>query len=159
MKGFFCSTKVRTNEEYKAVIKYRMKLFVGIGLLGAVTMLIGFLVEFFWKVSIDDRMLGLYTGFGTGLLLISIIFWVINKRLLGNEEKLKKSRISNTDERLKEISTRSLGMATTVLLVTVYGMILIGGLFFPMIVAPLIILITVFVTAYVAAYLYYKRKM
>lgn len=159
MKGFICTAKVRTNEDYKRVVKNRMKLFAGMGLIGAITMVVGLLAEFLWTVSIDDEMLGIYTGFGTGLLVVSIVMWVMNLRLLGNDEKLKESRINDTDERLQEIGTRALTTATVVLLVALYGTALIGGLFYPFIVTPIFILVSVFVVAYFAAYFYYKRKM
>ena len=159
MRGFVCTAKVRTNEDYKKLVKKRMKLFAVTGVVGGITMVMGYLAEWVWKVSINEKMLGIYTGFGAGLLAISVAIWVLNKRLLSNEEKLKESRISRTDERVQEIMNRALGIATMVMLIAVYVMILLGGLFYPVIVIPLFCLITLFIVSYFVAYLYLSKKM
>ena len=136
-----------------------MILFAGMGILGAITMVIGFLAEARWEVSISDRMLGVYTGFGTGLVIVSILFIVQNIRLLGNEEKLKENRIKNSDERIQEISNRAFRYAGGALFFATYVVALIGGLFYPELIQVLLILIAVFVLTYFGSYIYLNKKM
>ena len=159
IRGVLCNTNARTNEEYKKTIKSRMILLGIMGFLGAFTMIVAFLAEFKWDVSISDRMLGVYTGFGTGLLIVSILFIFQNIRLLGNEEKLKENRIKNADERIQEISNRAFRYAGGTLFFATYVVSLIGGLFYPELVQVLFILVAVFVITYFGSYFYLNKKL
>lgn len=159
MRGLLCGTTAKTNEEYKQVVKVRMYRFAGLGLIGAVTMITALLAEFYWKLDVKEEMLGVYTGGGFGLLLISIIMLIKNTTLLKDEEKLKASRISNGDERINEISNRAFRTASIVMLIAMYALALIGGLLYPELVRLLLIIVSIFVFAYVVSYYIYNKKM
>ncbi len=159
MRGIFCSMAASTNEEYKAIIKNRMKLFALMGAAGAITVIVALLAAFRWRTAIKEEMLSMYTGFGTGLLIISVILWILHRVTLNSEEKLKESRIKNSDERLLDISNRAFRFAGGVMLAVMYGIALIGGLFFPVLVKMLLALMCVFLASYLAAYWYYLRRM
>jgi hypothetical protein len=159
MMGLFCASKAKNNEEYKKVIKARMNTMVLIFVIGLITLTVSLLAEKVWTVKISEHMLGVYCGGGTGLLAISIILWIKNKVILGNEAKLKESRLNNTDERLKEISNRAFRIATIFLLIALYVVGLIGGLFYPILVQVLSILVFVFLAAYVVTYKIYEKRM
>jgi len=159
MKGLLCNTTAKTNEEYRQVVKVRMYRFLCLGFIGSITLAIALLTEFYWKLDVNEHMLGVYTGVGAGLLAASIALWIKNKRLLGNEEKLKESRISNADERIQEISSRAFKMAAIVMLVAMYAVALIGGLFYPVLVEMLLAIISVFAFTYVVAYFAYSKRM
>lgn len=58
--------KRKNNEEYKQVIKSKMRAMVVIFLIGAVTLIVSLLAEAMWKVDISAHMLGAYSGVGTG---------------------------------------------------------------------------------------------
>lgn len=107
MIGFLCKYKANNNEEYKKIIKARMNLMVLIFVIGSITIILSLLSKTIWKISINTSMLDIYNGFGTGLVVVSIIMWVKNKSILGNEEKLKQSRLNNNDERILEINNKA----------------------------------------------------
>ncbi|MGF7144582.1 hypothetical protein HNQ56_003013 [Anaerotaenia torta] len=159
MRGLLCGTTARTNEEYKKVVKVRMTRLLGVSVLGAFTLILSLLAEFYWKVDIDERMLGVYAGMGSGLIVVGVVLWIKNRIILGDEEKLKESRLSNADERIKEISNKAYMTATAILLIAMYGIALIGGLFYPVMIQILIILVGIFALAYFIAYRVYDKKM
>lgn len=159
MKGFFCRCTARTNEEYRKIVKLRMKLMIGMAVIGILTAALGFSGEFYWHASISDKMLGFYSGFGTSLFAAGIILYIKNRLLLKNDEKLKASRLSNTDERIREISNKAFRTATYIMLVVLYGVMLIGGLFYPILIEFLAIIICSFVVTYFIAYKHYNAKM
>ncbi|MDF2487034.1 MAG: hypothetical protein K0R46_3202 [Herbinix sp.] len=159
MRGLLCGTTANTNEEYKQVVKIRMYRFLCLGLVGAITFVTALLAEFYWKLDVKEQMLGVYTGAGAGILGASVLLWIKNKRLLGNEEKLKASRISNADERIKEISNKAFKMAAVIMLIAMYATALIGGLFYPVLVELLLAIVSIFVFAYLVSYFVYSKRM
>lgn len=159
MKEIFCTTTARTNDEYREVIKKRMRTMVLLIVIGFITALVGFGAESYLKLSINEHMLGVYTGVGTGLFVGGIILWIKNKLLLDNEDKLKESRLSNTDERIQEISNRALRTATYVIIIVLYAIALIGGLFNQILFEAFMFVIFTFIIAYAIAYKYYNSKM
>ncbi len=159
MRGLLCGTTARTNEEYKKVVKVRMNRFLGLGAIGAVTLTLGLLAEFYWRLDVREEMLGVYTGMGTGLVLVSVILWVKNRVLLASEEKLKESRINNSDERIKEISDQAFRTAAAVMLGVMYLISLIGGLFYPVLVQVLLAVVSIFALTYLISYHIYNKKM
>ncbi len=159
MRGLLCNTIAKNNEEYRQVLKARMYRFLCIGLVGAITMVTALLAEFYWKLNMKEQMLGVYTGVGSGLLGFSVVMLIKNRRLLGNEEKLKQSRISDADERIREISNRAFRTAAFIMLMAMYMAALIGGLFYPVLVELLFAIISIFAFAYFVAYYVYNKRM
>ena len=159
MKGIFNSAIANTNEEYREIVKNRMKLFALMGAAGVITVTVALMARFQWRAVIKEEMLDVYTGFGIGLLIISVVLWILHRVTLNNEEKLKESRIKNSDERLLDISNRAFWFAGGVILAVMYGVALIGGLFFPVLVKMLLAIISVFLVSYLAAYRYYLKRM
>ncbi len=159
MRGLLCGTTARTNEEYKKVVKVRMNRFLGIGIIGTLTLTLALLAEFYWKLAVKEEMLGVYAGMGTGLVAVSVILWIKNRMLLGNEEKLKESRVNNSDERIKEIGNQAFRMAAAVMLGAMYLISLVGGLFYPMLVQVLLAVVSVFALTYLVSYRIYDKKM
>lgn len=159
MRSLFCGTIAKNNEEYRKVIKFRMNLFLIMMLVGIITFTIALLAEFRWTLQVNEHMLGVYTGVGSGLTFAAIVLWIKNKKLLSNEDKLKESRLSNTDERLREINSKAFRVASFILLVSLYAAGLIGGLFYPILVKVLFGIILIFTVSYVCAYKIYEKKM
>ena len=159
MKSIFCKTIAKNNEEYKNIIKNRMKVMVILMVIGIITALAGIIGEFYLKTPVSDKVLGVYNGLGSGLFAASLVLWIKNKTLLKNEEKLKESRLNNTDERNLEISRKALNIAAYVMLASVYIIGLIGGIFYPILFKVLSLIVCIFLLTYVIAYKYYNKKM
>lgn len=159
MNGILCKTIAKNNEEYKVVIKNRIKIMMAMTIIGIITAAVGFGAEFYFKAGINEHMLGVYSGVGTGLFAAGIILWIKNKRLLGNDEKLKERRLANTDERNIEIGNKAFRVAAGVMLVALYATGLIGGLFYHVLVEAFLFIVCIFLIAYLIAYIYYNKKM
>lgn len=159
MRGPLCLTNAKNNEEYKIVLKKRNMLFSVGMIIGLITALFGLYAEKYMETSINEHMLGVYTGFGTGLFIGGAILIINNLLVMKNEEKLKESRLSCTDERNKEIESKAFRAASYVMIVVLYCVAMIGGLFYPLLVKVLLIVISSFALAYFTAYQIYKSKM
>ncbi|AWK50758.1 hypothetical protein DIC82_06910 [Clostridium beijerinckii] len=159
MKNIFCTTTQKTNEEYKNVIKKRIKVMVGLMVIGVITFFASILIELYFKTQVSDKILGLYTSLGSSLFAAGLILWIKNKRILNNEEKLRQSRLNNTDERNQEIARKALNIAAYVMLASLYVIGLIGGIFYPILFKVLSFIVYIFLLTYVVAYKYYNKKM
>lgn len=159
MKGLFCSSKANNNEEYKKDVKARMKIMIIIFAIGSITLITSLLAKNMQSVAVSRQMLSVYSGVGTGLIVASAVLWIKNKIILADDEKLKKSRLESTDERIREISNKAFKAAGTVLIFALYVTGLIGGLFYPVLVRLLLYLVCIFLIAYVTAYKIYEKRM
>ncbi|MCF0146972.1 MAG: hypothetical protein HUJ77_01100 [Clostridium sp.] len=159
MLGMFCSSNFKTNEEYKRVIKGRILLFIGLIVLGVVTLIITFFGDRYLNLKINESMTSTYSGFGTGLTVVGILLLIKNVSILNNEDKLRKVRISNTDERIKEISSSASKIALGFMLVTMYLVGLIGGLWYPVITQVLFLIICLFLVVYMISYKIISKKI
>lgn len=159
MRGPLCGCKANNNEEYRKVIEKRMRLIALLFVIGSITLIVGLLAKYVWLVKIEDKILGFYTGVGFGLVFAAVILWIKNKIILADEEKLKKSRLMNTDERINEINNNAFKAASIALLVALYAIGLIGGMFNPILAEVLFILVCVFLLTYVISYKIYGKTM
>lgn len=161
MKGFcfMSATKATNNEEYRKQIQTKNKYMWGLILLGLITAVIAYYMEFSGKMKVDDYMLGVYCGLGVGLVASGIAFLIRNKRLLKDETKLKEARLQATDERNVEIGMRAQKIAAIVLLVAIYLVFLIGGVYEPILSKVMSCLICLFIVAYAIAWRVLNHKM
>ena len=110
MKGFclFQITKAQNNAEYRKKLENQNKCMLVIIAIGVITSVVAFFAEFFSEIKLDDFMLGVYSGVGVGLVAAGVGMLVRNRRLLGDETRLKEARLKVTDERNVEIASRSI---------------------------------------------------
>lgn len=161
MKGFclMSATKATNNEEYRKQIQAKNKYMWGLILLGLITAVIAYYMEFSGKMKVDDYMLGVYCGLGVGLFASGIALLIRNKRLLKDEAKLKEARLQATDERNVEIGMRAQKIAAIVLLVVIYLVFLIGGVYDPILSKVMSCLICLFLVAYAIAWRILNHRM
>lgn len=161
MKGFclFAVTKAQNNEEYRKKLMAQNKYMWIILLVGLITAAAAFCMEFLTELPLDDFMLGVYSGVGVGLVAVSLVFQIRNRRLLKDEEKLKEARLQFTDERNVELASRSIKIATVALVAAIYVVFLIGGFFYPVICRFMLLLLLVFFLTYGIAHSVLSRHM
>lgn len=152
MLGIFCGMEVTSDEAYKRYVKRRIRAFAGLIAAGIITALVAAAAEYAWTVNISDMMLGVYTGIGAGLTVSGIVLMIKNILLLKDEKKLRQARISVSDERNIQISTRAAKAAIAVLIVAMYFTILIGGLWYPILAKIVSFLLMLFLFSYIVAY-------
>ncbi|HBJ1650157.1 MULTISPECIES: hypothetical protein [Clostridium] len=147
--------KSNNNEEYKKVIKARMNLMALIFVLGSIMIIVSLVA----KTLINDEMIIIYSSFGIGLVVVSALKWRENKFILGNEERLKQSRVYSNDERIIEINSKALKVSGLVLLISVYLVALIGGIFYPILAKALLSMACIFIVTHFISYKIYDKKM
>ena len=161
MKGFclFGGSKASNNEEFRRQLKAKNKfmwLFIVLGIFSAA---VAYYCEFFGKMKVDDYMLGVYCGIGVGLVAAGVALLIRNKRLLKDEAKLKEARLEQTDERNVEIGIHAQRIAAMVLLVAMYLVFLLGGLYESVLSKVMACLICLFVVAYAIAWRVLNKRM
>ncbi len=80
MKGVFCESKTKTNEEFRKVIKVRMRLQVVLAIVGLITIVVILCLRKTQASSLSDYLQGLYLGVGTGLFVVER-FYLLRMRL------------------------------------------------------------------------------
>ena len=78
MKSIFCTTIAKNNEEYKNIVKNRMKIMVILMVIGIITALAGIIGEFYLKTPVSDKVLGVYTGLGSSFFAAGLVLWIKN---------------------------------------------------------------------------------
>lgn len=159
MRGIFCRTNARNNEEYKAELKNKMKGFTGGAVVGIVTAVVGFGAHALGIDSANEHMAGVIAGIGTGIFAGMVILWMKTRQTLKGEKKIQEARLEQADERLQEISSRAYRAAATAMLAALYIVCLAGGFFYPVLVKILLIIVAVFLLTYTAAYKIFEHKI
>jgi NADH:ubiquinone oxidoreductase subunit 3 (subunit A) len=136
-----------------------MLIMAFVGIAGAATLVVALVARNIWEVAINEQMLGVYAGVGTGLLVGGIVLLIKDALLLRNEERLKNSRLECSDERNEEISNKAVKFTLAVVLFALYGVTLIGGLYYPILVKIMTGMIFLILLSYMGAYQFYKNRM
>jgi hypothetical protein len=158
-KGIFCQTTAATNEEYRKELKRKNWIMALIGVLGLAASVIAAVA---WKsesAGLPDYMVGVYCGMGTGITLGCLILIGRNLLLFRDEEKLKRSRLENSDERLRQISGLAIRAAVLVMMIAALAAGLIGGIFYPILIKAFLFILYVFLFSYLIACRVYDKRM
>lgn len=160
LSGFFCRPDIHTDEGYLKVLQRRRNICIIMLILGVITAAVaGFAELLDWDISLSSRSLGFYSGVGTGMAFASIVFLVRLRRSMKDSKALHAARIKATDERTMEISRRSMAIAGYALLIALYLLCLIGGLFYPELLVILAVMACVFLATYMISFSIYNKIM
>ena len=156
---FSCRT-AHTDDEYRNVLRRRQRSFVAMLLLGIVTFAAAGAAELFsWNVALDSHALGFYSGIGTGMAFGAATLLIRLRKTLKDPDALRKARIRDTDERVAEIGRRATATAGYALLIAVYLLGIIGGMFYPQLLLLLVVLPMVFLLTYLISAFIYNKTM
>ncbi|WMC94375.1 hypothetical protein [Kineothrix sp. MB12-C1] len=150
---------VKTNEEFSKVLKKRIRIFYWLIALGAITLSVALCNEFFWRIGENSWLDGLYTGLGTGIIIIAVKKIMNYKKVLKDEGLLKKERLKTQDERNQIIAGKAMQSATFTVLLLSYAVLLIAGFFSRTIFYCFWWVVTIYCLAYLIFNKYYNRKI
>lgn len=157
MKGLFCGgCKAKNNEEYREVLKGRKRKLWILFSVGIITAVVGFGAGYFLEEMMPYQM-GLVAGFGTGLAMGAVIALVRIYRLLSNEGRLKEQRLKETDERELEVDAKALRATAKLILMMLYLLMIVGGLFYEEIMGVCCLLICIFLISYILFKKHYEK--
>lgn len=160
MKAFWRGgCKAKNNEEYRGVLKKRLvNLWIAL-FAGIFAAALGLIIFYLDILIITAFQAGMLFGMGIGLMLGSIISIVRIYHTLSSEEKLKESRLKETDEREQEVNSKALRMTACIILACLYILMLVGGLFEPIVMYVCCLLIVIFLISYSLLRFYYQKTM
>ncbi len=159
MRGIFCITAATTNEEYRKELKKKNFICIFMMILGLAVAVTVVIAEKRGTVGLSSHIMGVYCGVASGIAFGGLILLIKNLRTLANEDKLKQSRVENSDERLTEIRSKSIQVAIMVMMAVCLVGALIGGIFYPFLIKALLVVLYTFLLSYIIAFAVYKRKM
>ena len=152
--------EVRTDEDYLRVLRRRRRIYIGMLFLGIVTFFAAeFAVVLKWNIALETFHLGFYSGVGTGMAFGAAVLLLRNHKAMKDPKRLRTERIQYTDERVQEISRRAIAAAGYALLMAVYLVCLIGGMFYPELLMLMAGLAGVFLLTYVISFFVYNKIM
>lgn len=153
------STTVKSDLDFRRVIKQRQILCFIIMILGIATAAFSFYFSTGQYALLSDFFSGFYFGVGTGLLVAGILAYINCRSLLKNEKKLHEKRLAETDERNKAISQKTLFMTSVVLIIILYIALIVSGLFSMMLFQTLLCIIGLYLLIFLISYAYYNKKL
>ncbi len=160
MSGLFCDVrKAKNNEEYRLILKKRQKRMWGLFAAGLFTVALGGILSILMKGQVSARQTGFVMGLGTGLSLGSVIEIGILWRKMRSEDRLKKERLKEVDEREIEVRSRAMQAAAKILMIVIYLLMVIGGLFSETLVIVCFLLANTFLLSYKLLQKYYGKKL
>lgn len=118
-----------SGQDYRNMIRRRRLISILGVLAGIVTIVV--VLGFFHDdgTQFTSFLRGVYTGTGTGLVLIGAIDIVRKSKLLNNAELLKRKKIEEQDERQKAIAQKASSLTLIILIALFYPALLVSGMF------------------------------
>lgn len=154
----FEKANYKTEEGYRTYIQQRILINIAVILFGVITFIVTIIAES-KELFAEDFMLGVYEGVGTGLVGAGVMLLIRNLIRLNNKDAAKKGRIEINDERNLEIYQKAIRIALFIMLIAIYIVMLIGGLWYPILTKVLSSLVCLFLFSYVVAYKMIEKKM
>jgi hypothetical protein len=153
------ASNIKTNDDFRKVIKRKNKIMLLLIIIGGITILAAGLAALTGLLDSDSYLCGLYFGLGTGLILAGIMKLLQHKKILYNEELLKRERLKYTDERNQAIAGKAVQTSLFILLFLVYMGMLIGVFYSRTIFYCYWSVIIAFLLLYSICTKYYTHKM
>lgn len=158
MKGIFCSTNAKTDEEYREYLKKRIAMLTVLGIIGFATIITVLLLNHFAKDLLNDYSEGFVMGIGSGLLFASVILIIKHLRIMNDSQRLHRARIQATDERNLQISSAAMKVMTAVMFAAAYIIMIVGGFRYPILTKVTVLLVCTAILAYLIAYKVFSKK-
>lgn len=159
MLNIFTGKEIVTDEDYRKCLEKKRILYAVLFLLGVITEGVFLMARKSMETKLPDFMLGFYEGIGAGLIGIAVILFIRNRRILHSQELLHKSRIKNTDERNLQIAGKAMRISIVILLIAIYLVMLIVGLWNPIMTQIMAGLVYLFLIVYCVSYWIISKKM
>lgn len=150
---------IHTDEEYIRYLKAKNKMFMVMGILGAILLISFYTAQYVMQVEITSHAMGFYTGAGTAMIVLAIVTIIKNQRITKNKKLVHKMRIKHSDERNIEISSKAFKVGALAQFVAIYILALIGPFIDHRLSNLAAGLISVYLLGYLISYFIFSKKI
>ncbi|QQK06885.1 DUF6442 family protein [Miniphocaeibacter halophilus] len=158
MLGIFSGLDAKTDKEYILEKKRENKEYLLLIIFGVICLVHSvFARELYDGISKDNVFI--YSAFGIFLAVAGLWSIVNNRRVVKNEERLKKERIEHTDERNKKISIRASRISLRILIICIFLIYTFKGIKDPETRDMMSSLCLILVISYFVSYKILERKI
>lgn len=158
-KLLFGSKLFHTDEEFRKFLEARGRLMLSLALFGVVFIGVVFVAEEIFGVQFNEHVSSFYSGAGSGLLGAGLVLTLRNRRIMRNPQLLRKMRIRNSDERNLSIANSAFRWAAMLQFAAVCLLALFGMFIDPILTTIGMVLLYLFLFAYVISYFIISRKI
>lgn len=159
MKIILTNNDIKNDEDYRSVLKIRMAFALILFILGLFALVTAFNADSMFGVTLNDHQHSFMSGIGTGFIAGSIIILIKFLIIYRNDDKVRKSRIASTDERIQSISGKALTISGLILFAAIYFIGVIGGMIYPILINVMLILVAIFLLSYFIIYRVLASRM
>lgn len=152
-------SKANTDEKYRVYIQKRQKLWIGLALMGLLTLGVGILCGMNVMGDQTSFLSGLYSGVGGGMLAVAIGRAMKDRKLLKNSRVLHSERLKAQDERLIAVGEKSQSMSGLIAFGFAYVGLLVSGFFNMTVFWTLWVVVIAYAIIYVITFAIVNRKM
>lgn len=156
--NYLWNSNAKTDEEYKEVLKGKIKLYYFLACLGVITLLISYICSNYVQLKQGNFLSGVYFGIGVALVVMGILRVVMTKRMLKDDKKLHEIRLNVQDERTKALSQKAMATAGLIILVFAYIGMLVMGFFNLAVFWTFWIMVMGYLLVYLLVRQYYNQK-
>ncbi|EOS36469.1 hypothetical protein AALC16_18100 [Lachnospiraceae bacterium 29-91] len=146
-----------TDEEYREILKRRIKLIPVLMLGGAASIAVS--VILMQSGEEKDFLAGMYMGIGCGLLGASTIQFLWIRSILKDAKKLRMKRLQEYDERNVQLNLKAHNTAGALLIVIGYVLMLVAGFFSMEVFWTVWVLVMLYFILFIAVRMIYDRMM
>lgn len=148
-----------TDKDYRKTLKKRMCMYYIMILLGAITLTLSIIFSTGSLAYLSSFLSGVYSGIGSALIAIGIVFIIRTRKLLKDEAKLKQKMLEERDERNQMIIQKAMCSASTILLIVAYISLIISGIFNLVVFWTLWIILIVYMVIFISLLVYFNKKL
>ncbi len=148
-----------TDKDFRKTLKKRIYMYYIMILLGAVTLTLSTIFSTGDHAYLSDFLSGVYTGTGSALIAIGIVFIIKTKKILKDEGKIKQKRLAEQDERNQMITQRAMYTSSVILIFLAYISLMISGIFNLAVFWTLWVIIAVYMVIFISLLVYFNKKL
>lgn len=151
--------KARTDEEYKVVLKAKIKLYISMSLVGVITLVVAMLSIKGSTGHQSDFLSGVYTGTGSAILAVSIVRIIRTRGIVKNAAKIREKRLEAHDERNILVAQKAHFLSGSVVFILAYIGILSAGFFSMAVFWTLWAFVVIYLVLFLLIKIYYNKKI
>lgn len=148
-----------TDKDYRKTLKKRICMYYIMILLGVITFTLSIIFSTGSFAYLSDFLSGVYTGTGSALIAIGIVFIIKTKKILKDEGKIKQKRLAEQDERNQMITQRAMYTSSVILIFLAYISLMISGIFNLAVFWTLWVIIAVYMVIFISLLIYFNKKL